>query len=373
MGFKHWRLIRLTFGRHPTHFGEVGIGLEQTSERVRSDTLFSAWMSAYAKLFGKEAVETLLAGFDAPQPPFRLSSTFVYRRQGKRFVDYLPKPFSQPLNYPNDDLDFAKAFRKLNYLPLFLWQRWYRGQGFSSEDAKELTEYANKPDPASAPTLWQAGCFSYGNAFKSYELPKVSIDRTTHATNFYHTGYVQFDWQESNDDSSNWGELGVDSLAGLYFLLEVPEGSPQQNVEAKLQQALTLLGEEGLGGERSSGAGRFMVAQWSKLPPHWQQAMASKNPDDRHMLLSLFYQETLQADWLGDAARYAVQERGGWIASPFSGRQLRRKMVRMFSEGSVFPQKPEGHLVDVTPPQFTRHKIYRNGIAVSLPIASAAQ
>ncbi|MFB8790763.1 MAG: hypothetical protein U7123_18385 [Potamolinea sp.] len=45
-----WKLVRLNFGRSSAHFGEVGIGIEETSERVRSDTLFSAWISAYASL-----------------------------------------------------------------------------------------------------------------------------------------------------------------------------------------------------------------------------------------------------------------------------------------------------------------------------------
>ncbi len=44
-----WRLVRLNFGRSPTHFGQVGIGLEETTERLQSDTLFSALISTYAR------------------------------------------------------------------------------------------------------------------------------------------------------------------------------------------------------------------------------------------------------------------------------------------------------------------------------------
>lgn len=42
----HWQLVRLNFGRTPVHFGEKGIGLESTCERVSSDTLYSALFSA---------------------------------------------------------------------------------------------------------------------------------------------------------------------------------------------------------------------------------------------------------------------------------------------------------------------------------------
>ncbi len=70
-------------------------------------------------------------------------------------------------------------------------------------------------------------------------------------------------------------------------------------------------------------------------------------------------------------ASYEIQARGGWIASPFSGRQLRRQMVRMFAEGSVFPVQPQGKLANVTPRSFNTHPSYRNGISLSLPIKVA--
>ncbi|MDJ0506872.1 MAG: type III-A CRISPR-associated RAMP protein Csm4, partial [Nostocales cyanobacterium LE14-WE12] len=58
-----WKLVKLNFGNNPAHFGEVGIGMEETSDRVRSDTLFSAWITNYARLFRKDAVEELLQLF----------------------------------------------------------------------------------------------------------------------------------------------------------------------------------------------------------------------------------------------------------------------------------------------------------------------
>ena len=171
------KLVRLNFGRNPTHFGEVGIGLEQTSERVRSDTLFSAWVSSYARIFGKDGIEQLLGEFNSNLdfPPFRISSTFIYRRNGNGFIDYLPKPVEYPIAYPEHDSAIAKTYRKLNYLPLSVWQRWYQGDGFDAEDEEELIQYSKDPKDK-AGRLSKAGIFSYSEAFKPYELPKVSID-----------------------------------------------------------------------------------------------------------------------------------------------------------------------------------------------------
>ena len=79
------KLFRLNFKGNPVHFGELGIGMEETSDRIHSDTLFSAWVSAYARLFGKDAVEELLKKFQADvEPLFRLSSTFLYHIRKKQ-------------------------------------------------------------------------------------------------------------------------------------------------------------------------------------------------------------------------------------------------------------------------------------------------
>lgn len=342
-----WKLVKLNFGRSPAHFGEVGIGMEQTSDRVRSDALFSAWVSIYARLFGKEEIEELLQQFpnkDKPQlvPPFRISSTFIYRQEKERTIYYLPRPLKFPINYPDEDLEFFKTYKKLNYLPLEVWQRWYQKEGFIGGDAEELkAETKGKSNGH----LLQAGTFDHKKAFKIDQIPKIAVDRITRATNFYHTGFVQFEWEKNP--------------AGLYFLLQLsPEG---EKLADKLQAALHLLGEEGLGGERSSGAGRFQ-AEWLELPATWQEVV-NFSAGTYNTLMSLFWDSPINPDFLNQAS-YDIQERGGWIAE----NQLRRQMVRMFSEGSVFLAAPQGKLVDVTPNGFKKHRIYRSGISLSLPI-----
>jgi CRISPR-associated protein Csm4 len=206
-----WKLVRLKFGRSVAHFGELGIGLEETSERVRSDTLFSAWLSTYAR-FPSADVESLIEQFKQPTPPFRLSSTFIYQQVDGQTIDYLPRPLKFPKRYPiGEDLAFIKTFKKLKYLPLTVWQRWYQGEGFTEADREELIAATQGQSRGS---LTQAGTFIYGKAFQIQKLPKVAIDRTTHATNFYHTGVVSYRWEHLNGT--------LESLSGLYFLVEFP-------------------------------------------------------------------------------------------------------------------------------------------------------
>lgn len=354
-----WKLVKLKFGRSPTHFGELGIGMEETSERVRSDSLFSAWVTAYARLWGKDAVAELLQNFpisssDDPdrsplKPPFSLSSTFIFQERGDKTLYYLPKPLKFPLGYPvGEDLDFTKTYKSLAFLPLDLWHRWYQEKGFTPNDSDDLINYAKKH---LVNALCKAGT-SYEDAFKHHTVPKIAVDRTTRATNLYHVGFVHFQWEKNS--------------SGLYFLLHFPEENP--TLEDRLRSALNILGEEGIGGERSSGAGRF-EAEWLPLPDEWE-SVVNFSSAQYHSLISTFWDSPISPDLLNDAS-YELKERGGWISSPSSGQQLRRQAVRMFTEGSVFSAVPQGKLVDVTPNgrlKFQDHPIYRSGISMSLPI-----
>jgi CRISPR-associated protein Csm4 len=293
-----WKLVKLNFGRSPAHFGEVGIGMEETSDRVRSDALFSAWVSIYARLFGNKAVEELLQQFPCDKqqqltPPFRISSTFIYRELSNETIYYLPRPLKFPIEYPDDDLAFFKAYKKLNYIPLQVWQRWYQGEGFKQSDIDELIEYTRAGK--SHGDLNKFRTFDYNKAFKIDKVPKIAVDRVTRATNLYHTGFVQFEWENN--------------LAGLYFLLQLsPKGEKLAN---NLQAALHLLGEEGIGGERSSGAGRFQV-EWLELSEDWQKVV-DFSAGNHHTVMSLFWDTPITTDFL-DNASYDIQERGGWIA-----------------------------------------------------------
>ena len=358
-----WRLVRLDFGRSPVHFGEVGIGIEESSERVRSDTLFSAWVNAYVRLFGVAALESLFLRFPIADndnsenvAPVKFSSTLIYTQNSQGCTYYLPRPNAKPPGYPLEDLAFYKAYKKLKYLPLDVWQRWYQDSGIGDRDIDELTLKTQVKKTEG--DLETAGVFSYGKTYQTATYPKVSIDRRTAATNFYHTGFTQFNCEPNK-------------RSGLYFLLNFPQEDAK--LESDLHAALSLLGENGLGGKRSSGAGRFEVEYWGKLPTEWQDIKLDRLESSKHhCLLSLFWRKSVENTFL-DNSSYELIERGGWIGSPFSGRQLRRKKVHMFAEGSVFVSQPSGQLAVVTPDGFNKHPIYRSGISLSLPIKIKAE
>lgn len=360
-----WKIVELNFDRCPAHFGELGIGMESTTERVYSDTLFSAWMSAYARLYPEE-IEGLFDRFlKENSPPIRVSSAFIYRKTAGRTIYYLPRPLRFPLNYPAEDLAFFKTYKSLHYLPLEIWQRWYQGGGFNDEDINELGERAIKGSEAREGKLDRAGLFDYKQAFKIDMVPKIAVDRDTRATNLYHVAFTRFVAE---------GEGGEkDARSGLYFLVNI--GSDEV-LQKRLENALNWLGEEGIGGERSSGAGRFQ-ATWldlSEAVSPWREIIEYSETRVYYSLISLLGDDDgsfLQTSIVNTDSSYEIRERGGWIAES----NIRRKTARMFVEGSVFPDLPVGKLINVTPRELRKpdgsyktHPIYRNGISVSLPI-----
>ena len=68
-------LYKLKF-QGPTHFGDTGIDLENVSERVSSDTLFSAFVNSIRTTEGLDTVNDFINTF-IENPPFFISSLFL--------------------------------------------------------------------------------------------------------------------------------------------------------------------------------------------------------------------------------------------------------------------------------------------------------
>jgi len=116
------------------------------------------------------------------------------------------------------------------------------------------------------------------------------------------------------------------------------------------------LGDEGIGGKRSTGRGQFIpipITMSLELP---------KSPSG-YTTLALYYPSNNEMISIDDS--YSLIERGGWIVSHLPT-SIKRKRVNMLTEGSVFSHCPKGTLVDVTPVGYP-HRVFRNGCAFPIP------
>ena len=313
----------------PVHFGSDTIKLEDSEEVIHSDSLFSALCHSWALLYGKADLDALLVEFDE-HPPFLLSSGFVFSED----TLFLPRPLSPFPGFQGAEEQLRNTqaqslLEDTDYISFQVFDAWAAAQRISYDSFYDST-------------------VEYTRSFRSFEMPRAAIGRKNTGSVPFLCGTVQFS-----------------EGCGLYVLFRFYE----DHLVPKVEQALHFLGEMGLGGERAYGYGRFKP-MFMPADPKWGNLL--EPPGDLFMALSLCHPVLPMSEILQGAA-YNLLKRRGWCHSPFTKRQLKRKTVTMFAEGSVFQYEIKGHLVDVTPSAWDRvnqHPIYRYGYAVMVPVRS---
>lgn len=321
----------------PFHLGEATGAMDRVSEVAHSDTVFSGLCHAWLRLYGTESLEALLRDMRGESPPLRLSSAFPFwEKQGGEIVYYLPWPRGGELSLRFRD---RKAAKRVPFLPLKLFERFFaaepaaegpeghaRRTEVSEEDEQSLKEEAEK----------------LSEGIKVDTRVSAALCRLTMSAVPYHLSALRF--------SEGWG---------LYLFLDGDEEWLRM-----AEGALRLLGDMGLGGDRSSGYGCFRLE--SGDASLFDRIMGMDG--GRHMALSVVFPRPEERGGLA-GSRIALLERKGWIDSPETRRAYRRKRVLLVEEGSVLSAPVRGTLVDVTPEGWPGHRVYRYGIGFYLPVA----
>ena len=332
--------------RSAFHFGERGVGLEETAETFRSDALFGALCATLREGWGTRTLGRLLDGFrTGGEPPFLLSSCFPYAGD----VLFFPRPMLPLVG--ELPFDAGKRLKQVRFVSRDVFAAWLAGADLagragpaafvaggrawvSADERARLAARFGRDDAGELPPLWS-----------TTSVPRVTIDRATSASAIYRVGRLAF-------------RAGC----GLYVLIEWRD----EALRPTLETALHVLGDAGLGGRRSAGYGQFRP-----LPPE-PVDLPSPADADALLTLSLYWptEAEVRGGVLADPARYDLVLRQGWMASP-EGRALRRREVRMLAEGSVLRASGGatlGGLADVTPAGFAAHPVYRYGLAFPLPV-----
>ncbi len=165
-------------------------------------------------------------------------------------------------------------------------------------------------------------------------------------------------------------EIALGPTTRLFFLARIEEPAAL----APLRDVVERLGESGLGGGRSRGAGHFRLASSHAAPGFLgQKAAGNEGVDEKSagaaLLLSLYLPARAEVDaGVLDGAALELVARGGWIHSG-GPTALRKRAVRMLREGSVTAAAapwPRGEVRDVRPADFDRHPVWRDGRAFAI-------
>jgi CRISPR-associated protein Csm4 len=333
------------------HFGQHGLGQEETSATFPSDSLFAALLARLAVLRGKDAITELMAPFLQRQPTFVLTSTFPMAGA----VRFFPLPLSAQRASPSgDSAQPVKQLKKVAFLSEKLFLEILAGKTLFEIFQNALTlqsgqlllhpaEINRLPEhlqKLASPKIWHIE-----------QRPRVALGRSAQQSTIFFTGRLAFA-----------------QGCGLWFAVRWLNQEP--STQALLESLLHDLADAGLGGERSVGFGAF------SLHPGTPLSISPASPADTWVSLSRYNPSPEEMPALqAPQSSYSIHTVTGWLESP-ARRGLRRRPLRMLAEGSVFgplSQEVPGRILDVRPDyakdtQPLDHPVYRCGLAFKVGI-----
>ena len=266
----------------------------------KSDTIFAAVANVIAEVDGIEALKEFCSG----NP--RFSSAFPFYKNKLFF----PKPL-KPLAEIEHDKDLRKVWKKKIWIEHELLK-----------NSKAVLDIIRRECEEG-----ESGAFIARERIPKFYTVNEVVRNAKHRINEQTQIFTVYTLNFAED-------------SGLFFLY---------SGEVNIDDAVKILGEEGLGGGRTIGYGKFRAKgedySW-EISGRWS------------LLLSLCLPEKSEVECLKDAY-YSLLERGGWTNSS------KKKRVRVLVEGSVIPGKIEGRMLEESVDGI---KIYRNYLALTLPM-----
>ncbi len=325
-----------------------------------SDTLFGAICWGIKRLYGDEKLQEALKDFDKGNPQFVLSSAFPLLKNEKGIsLAFYPKPINEGLKVKDieeiaqREKNFKKAmvdvireykkFKKAEYLSESLFKDVLNGR----TERSIFEDYLDSK-------IWLGGSMlmndaeytsSIGNSnskiYKSATVQKNSIDRLTMSTGEEGQTFYQ-------------PEIYTSKVFNLHFLLMTDDID-------FLIPVFKYLEDKGIGGNRSTGKGRFAIeVVGEKDLPH---ISASKT----FISLSRYTPQTDEIQWDSNSIFYEVFPYRSKVESDgeFKGENVWKSRVMYLKEGSCLEAKDKKAFYGRVPAvkEIAGYKIYQNGLA----------
>jgi CRISPR-associated protein Csm4 len=337
------------------HFGEQGLGQEESRAFWSSDSLFAALVARLALQQGPQAVESWIKDFEEGRPPFLLTSLFPFAGD----VLFLPVPLAAQLpdGRPLPKGVRAKDLKKVQFVSEDIYRQLLGGKlllvdfALSSERIQGGKIWLS---PAEHRTLQQ----KRGQdplVWKIEKRPRVTLGRFTAASTLFHVGAVHFA-----------------PGGGLWFGVQWLDSNEAH--KATLRNLLADLGEAGLGAERSVGYGKGTFEPLGSLE--------LLDPQSAWTSLSRYFPREEELDAFEHAqAAWKIQTLAGWLDSP-QKRGQRRRAINLVQEGATLgmpnsARLPFGRVEDVRPRYRqgveypVEHRVYRCGLTVAVGYGGA--
>lgn len=311
----------------PVHFGDTanGGGLDKFSLQCSADTLFAALCNEAANK-GSDAVETLVK--KTAEGKIVFSSLFPYwRTADDDLYFYLPKPL---LKLEQEEQQSAKSFEEIKQLATKL-KKQKKSTYIRASQINSLLESGGSDRQFAVPEF--AAPLVAGRVALREEKPLP-----------YYVGSYVFS-----------------EHSGLYFIL----GVEHEEEFTFIKDLLLSLGYSGIGGKRSSGYGKFELADNDLMLYDDGTAIALMLYNEKskyQMCLAPVCPRVDEIDVVKQGS-YKLIKRGGFIASSAAKDNIKRNSIYMLQEGSCFPERLRGQMLQQTVDGLA-HDVYRDGIGM---------
>lgn len=312
----------------PLHIGTGRETTDTSAEMLHSDTLIAALAAMRVQTRGDEGIEKFIHSFC-------MSSAFPYWKNHL----FLPKPQGRlPISIKGrEESEVRKKLKSIRFIEYHLWNKIMNGSNIEVEES-QIYHHILTNNPTELPKLYH-----------SQVSERVAVARGDGecADPFY------FEWTFYHQD------------AGLYVLTDA-----QGELLQELCDLLTILGEQGVGTDKSVGGGKFEVERGESI-----QLGVSLQETSSQLLLSLYIptEDELNHIQLSNSL-YTLMLRGGFMAGSNHEkfRHLHKKSIYMFGLGSILQTQKElkGKVVDLRPTwnEDSMHAVFRSGRPLAVPI-----
>ena len=353
LSISDYRLYRLEF-ETPVRFGsgKGAAGLDKSEMALSSDSLFSAISLEWLSLFGLESMQRMILAAKSGQ--MMLSSLMPWQQPvGTKSQPeyYLPRPLlSGKIPLTNQNSQVKKQLKQVPWIAATAMSEYLRfvqaGEGspldFQATFGIEVAWDRVNTRSGNDPLPYRVSAFQFNRGQKTNQLKKES-DKLV---------------QQSK------------MVSGLYLITAVSD----QDLQKQFVTVLESIGHSGIGGKTSSGLGKYII--WDDCLDDNNSSLALKNmiraeEAPVQMLISTVVPETdHDIDIIRKPeSRYLLVKREGFTASasfcdPETGRALKRKCCILLKEGSCFPSRLRGSVVNLSYDGL--HPVYRSGLAMHM-------
>ncbi len=323
------------------HFGKVGLdpnsSLNDTSEIIHSDTIFSALINIAAQIGGSPAANSLGDLFDKCW--VRISSGFYCLQNGEDYVYFLPKPEYYTLKTDGS----YKSHARTRFISSEVWASGYLQDEWVDNGIQKYQHDQFAAFDWEMPTGLE-NSFSF---FKTMTAPRVHARKQDQEDSFYFLTSLTINPSGNRVDNS--------PDVHFYFLMDLKNSDEEHPGFSILETVLKLLPDTGLGGERTGGCGLFEGIEIRDFEfqdfnsTHWATLSLALPDENDPASLSSFL-------------NFKTVIRGGRETSTDG----KLNHIRMIAEGALVTETETGSIVNISNKPGTNY--WRHGKPLCLPV-----